>query len=376
MKALEEHVLFEPSEGLVDSPFLMPRPYSNSRVDKAGEFITMRVPWPDNQDEWGPLIDDAFDVVWAWRDLHAYPLDQVSRTLERRTLSVDQSAIFAQRLKRLRSIDLKLRNEPAMHLTTMQDMAGCRAVVDTIQQAYAIKEKYESYSDRYPEKGPELIGKWTKDYISTPKMDGYRSIHLVLRYRTKKPSISHYNGLRVEVQIRSRLQHAWAMAVETASSVTNQALKSGRGEDRWKRFFKLMGCVIAMREECPLVPDVVEDPSVLRAEAAKLAAELKVIPLLEGMSHVLVNFSSSGADELYLMTLDSQERKVHYKGYKQEDFNTARKDYAQEELSHRRNDDVHVVLVAVKSINELREAYPSYFLDSTKFITLVREIFQ
>jgi ppGpp synthetase/RelA/SpoT-type nucleotidyltranferase len=123
----------------------------------------------------------------------------------------------------------------------MQDIAGCRAVVRTIGQAYRLKQKYENYANARPDAGPELVQKWTKDYIKQPKPDGYRSIHLVLKYRSSRPDLKDFNGLRIELQIRSQLQHAWAMAVETASAITNQALKSGKGEEEWKQFFKLTG---------------------------------------------------------------------------------------------------------------------------------------
>ena len=91
--------------------------------------------------------------------------------------------------------------------------------------------------------------------ISNPKADGYRSFHLVSKYRSNLPDKQVYDGLRIEIQIRSQLQHAWATAVETISTFTDQALKSGLGDDRWKRFFALMGSLMALREGCPIVPN-------------------------------------------------------------------------------------------------------------------------
>jgi putative GTP pyrophosphokinase len=355
----------------------MPRPHSNSRVDRAGNMLAVRdiSLWPEDRSTWNEAIDTEYEILDAWRAIHALPLHAVSRQLAIRTQGLDKSAIFSQRLKRYPAIRQKLQGAPNMQLTTMQDIAGCRAVVGTIEQAYALKRKYEEYALKRPASGHELIDKWTKDYILKPKEDGYRSIHLVLRFRTQVPKHSHCNGLRVEVQIRSRSQHAWATAVETASAVTNQALKSGEGEEAWKRFFKLMGDFIAMREECPLLTTTFENEAILRREAAELAIKLRVIPLLEGMRHVIEHFQSTGDDDYYLLVLDSQRRSIRYEGYKESDFPKAKEAYSREERAVKDNSDVQVVLVRVASIEELREAYPSYFLDSTNFVTHVKQIF-
>ena len=46
----------------------------------------------------------------------------------------------------------------------------------------------------------KLVGK--KDYITFPKKDGYRSLHLVYEFKSDKGK-KDYNGLKAEVQIRS-----------------------------------------------------------------------------------------------------------------------------------------------------------------------------
>ena len=48
-------------------------------------------------------------------------------------------------------------------------------------------------------------------------------------------------GLRIEIQIRSRLQHAWATAVETVDAFSGTSLKTtgGSGSEKtdWGRFY-------------------------------------------------------------------------------------------------------------------------------------------
>jgi ppGpp synthetase/RelA/SpoT-type nucleotidyltranferase len=325
-----------------------------------------------NTEQWLKEFDEAFDIVSEWRNIHGVPLRIVSKILEQRALSIDESAINAQRLKRYRSIRAKLIRSPVNNLTTMQDIAGCRAVLSDVDRAYQLKDVYESRSSRGIA-APDLVDRWTRDYIENPKPDGYRSIHLVLKFQTSNARISHCNGLRVEVQIRSQMQHAWAMAVETASAVTNQALKSGIGEADWKRFFWLVGDIIASTEGGPLICGI--EMGALRVEAAHLARTLKVIPLLENMQHVFESFSSfeGGKADMYLLELDSQKREITYEGFSRDAFANAAEAYSKRERETKDNEDLHVVLVSVASLNELKRAYPSYFLDSSGFITVMRQ---
>jgi hypothetical protein len=69
-------------------------------------------------------------------------------------------------------------------------------------------------------------------------------------------------------QIRSRLQHSWATAVETAQLFTGQALKSKikRANEDWLRFSALTSSAFALKEECPKVPDTPDDKDEIAGE--------------------------------------------------------------------------------------------------------------
>lgn len=54
------------------------------------------------------------------------------------------------------------------------------------------------------------------DYIKSPKEDGYRSLHLVFACNNGAGGIARFN---LELQLRTRLQHDWSTALETAGSV-------------------------------------------------------------------------------------------------------------------------------------------------------------
>ncbi len=108
----------------------------------------------------------------------------------------------------------------------MQDIGGCRAILPTVQDVYELVKIYKDFHYKSPEDRSHWDGDDTSDYIERPKPDGYRSVHLVFRFKSDSAKRKVYNNQRIEIQIRSKLQHLWATAVETAQVFTGQALKS------------------------------------------------------------------------------------------------------------------------------------------------------
>ena len=123
-----------------------------------------------------------------------------------------------------------------MKLSKMQDIGGCRAVMASVEHVRQLVRKYERSKHNH---------RFLKafDYISYPKESGYRSYHLVYQYQSYRSP--EWNGLRIEVQLRTRLQHAWATAVEAVGTFTQQGLKASLGDPDWWRFFALMGTAIS-----------------------------------------------------------------------------------------------------------------------------------
>jgi ppGpp synthetase/RelA/SpoT-type nucleotidyltranferase len=135
-------------------------------------------------DEGGNLSmhhDHMLDVINNWRSSHSFPLQGLKMTLLRRARTIDERAIVAQRLKRLSSIDAKLRQHSDwMKLTQMQDIGGSRAIVENMARLNSLIKSYEDAIAKNPKR--HFLHK-KNDYISGPKDDGYRSYHLVFRYR-------------------------------------------------------------------------------------------------------------------------------------------------------------------------------------------------
>jgi hypothetical protein len=209
------------------------REHGKGEIDRAGQLL---VPWWEDPNVPGsPEVSAAYGVVQNWRTSHALPLNVFQAALRKRAAKVDSGVIVAQRLKRFISVMNKLVREPRMKLSQMQDLGGCRAILSSVKE---VERLYEIY------KGSEtLFGSSTQpkcyDYIRHPKPDGYRGIHIVGRYTAHIDSREPWNGHRIEIQARSRLQHAFATAVETVTTFTREPLKFGAGPVPWRRFFSL-----------------------------------------------------------------------------------------------------------------------------------------
>lgn len=341
--------------------------YDRPRVNKAGDALL-------NNGLSDEEKNDALIVVNNWRSAHGYPLQCIKMTLKGRAKKIDRSAIIAQRLKRLPSMQAKLRREPKMRLSQMQDIGGCRAVLSTIGAVDRLVKTYQDAILKNPSGRHEQAN--VKDYISHPKPDGYRSIHLIYKYRSGSQKHKIYNEQKIELQIRTRLQHAWATAVEIVDAFTGQALKSGLkmnlGDPKWRRFFVLMSSAIALRERRAVVADSPTSKEDLKNELKGLSEELHVVDLLSSLSTGLNLGQELGQKHpdttAYLLTLNLKEQRVTVTAYNKERLPEANEEYLRIEKENQDNPVVLVVLVAVESMKALRTAYPNYYLDSGEFI--------
>jgi hypothetical protein len=337
---------------------------SKKRINAAGEVLI-------TTEHSSPLRPEALNIINNWRSAHSYPLNSIKLTLRNRATGLDLEAIIAQRLKRLSSINTKLRRFPNMKLSSMQDIGGCRAIMHSVEGVKALVALYDEADAKNPNRGAERIEKY--DYIETPKRDGYRGVHLVYRYRSTSGQTSVWNGLKVEIQLRSAYQHAWATAVETVSTFTDQQLKVGSGSDDWKRFFALMGSAVARAEKCPLVPETPETILPLVQEIRDLNDALKVDVVLEGwqvaISELEHRFSArrGTGPQYFLLVLDVAERTVEVFTYSEREQALASDEYLRYEQGGEENPNLNVVLASAESIAALRAAFPNYYLNTAQF---------
>lgn len=344
-------------------PFAQPH-FDNPTVDKAGDALLSGVAEGTLLGGIEGELASGLEVIGNWRAAHAYPLNTFQMTLRIRTKQVDPQGIVAQRIKRLSSIEDKLGRYSWLKLSEMQDIAGCRVIVSSVQQVY---ELVEGYKRKYA--AHRLDDQ--DDYISNPKSDGYRGYHLIYRYNDAEHSAS--NGLKVEMQFRSALQHCWATAVETVDIFLREGLKAHRGSVEWRRFFALMGSAIALRENCRPVPKTPRDEKELVAELRRYTGQLGVMARLKAFGDTLrvIGEANIRGIKYVILVLDPTAGTTQLYGYRASASEEASEAYTQ--LERYKTAGTDAVLVSVSDAANLRRAYPNYFLDTTVFLDAVRQ---
>lgn len=333
--------------------------FQSDEINKAGRVLAStdyQAGEPD--DEWV----EAAHLVDAWRASHSRPLNTFQVNLRRK---VGQRGFVVRRLKRLPSIVGKLTRLPWLQLSKMQDIGGCRAVVRNSDGAFNPATDLVDSRIRH-----ELIR--YSDYITRPRPTGYRSIHLVYAYFSDRTA--DWQGVNVEIQIRSRLQHQWATAVETVGTFIGDDLKSNEGDPTWLRFFALMSTVIALGESTPPVPGT---PTGLR----QLVEEIKDCDEMLGVSDRLIAFQQITRqlqpqlrirDHWVVLELNLGTSSATGYAFGANELTDATSFYLDKELENRANSQVDVVMVSASSMSALRRAYPNYFADLSDFRELFR----
>lgn len=313
-------------------------------------------------------LNAALDVIDNWRSAHSYPLNSFTMTLKNRAKKISSKALLAQRIKRLPSIALKLADRGNMKLTQMQDIGGCRATMPTLKDVYELRDLYMNGALIHPR-----VGNGEKDYIVEPKGSGYRGIHLKYRFCGRAATLP-YNNLKIEIQLRTLLQHKWATAVEAAGTFTAAALKSNRGSPEWLRFFALMGSVFAIREGCPIVPDTPTDMASIRDEIRALNESHHIASAFATYRAILPRLDNTNGAQYFLVILDPVQSIVDVIGFRRDESQAANRAYTEWEKRFPPGSPNQVVLVSVSSAASLKRAYPNYFLDTEDFLREVREI--
>lgn len=330
--------------------------YSKSQINKAGKIIADSTSSPEDRDA-------ALTILNNWRSSHAYPLQVMASNLRLR----NPDAIVVQRLKRLESITGKLERFPDMSLYRMQDLGGCRVIVEGINDVYEALNKYKNSRIRH-------ILKREYDYIQNPKPSGYRSYHMVYQFQSDKKETYNKNML-IEIQFRTKLQHVWATAVEMMGIYTKSNLKSSQGDEDILRFFALVSSLFAIKEKTPVCPETSDWGDELAKEISDINNKHNILSKLTSLNmmtkamednFVRVNYKNG----YYLLILDIQNHQLSIHPFKPSESELATKEYNEvEKISDPTKD---ICLVSAKSFDILQAAYPNYFTDVRKFIGQVQ----
>jgi len=220
---------------------------TKSQINRAGKVLRTYILSPDDSE----IGDDemaALDVLHQFRAEHAKPLVKANNGLRSMVKSEGYDADVSQRLKRFSTILSKIRREPTMALSRMQDIGGCRAILPSIP---AIRQVERRITRTRP-----VVG--YSDYISTPRASGYRGVHLVVSYDDRS----------IEIQLRTPVMHEWAVMVERLGGRLDEDLKSGYGPGEVLAWLEMISQALAIEEAGNIVDsEMVDRITALRGEA-------------------------------------------------------------------------------------------------------------
>jgi len=350
--------------------------FSGNQVTRAGEVLLeddVAIKRPTD-------FDRAMDALSYWRSCHEAPLERAHDLLKEAISKIDKRAVSARRLKRMQSIIRKLKRFKGMKLRSMQDIGGCRAILKN--------QKAVTKTVRELKKQKTLR---VKDYIKTPKEDGYRGVHLIGNFAAKNEE-----KRAIEIQLRTKMQHSWATAVEIIDLFTGQAIKSSVGDANWKRFFYLISGVFAQLENIPNFDNMsiadcfsayVSKLNALSSDSAynNIIKNLEEVYLLTNKLTVKEKFKAFAAslkitddhcekvalDGYVILEIDIARENLQIITFSQSAFNDAAAYYLDAEKKQALHTEKVVVLVSTDAVGDLKAAYPNYFADSARFLKLL-----
>ncbi len=320
---------------------------SKTRVNLAGDNIRA-----------GTFDLNDYIVIDEWRAAHRAVLNTFQAILRTRTKG--RGVFVAQRHKRKSTIFNKLDRFPEMQLARMDDVAGCRLIFSNIKDLYAFRGLF--HKARFNHKRRNEIDKY--DYIKKPKTTGYRGIHDVYVYDVNSDTGRHLKGLMVEIQYRTKIQHAWATAVEVIGFITESQPKFQEGDTRYQQAMAFASEILARTFEGSNGPFPNKDKIELVRDFLKLDKELKLLKTLRGLNSADAIVGTNRNSILIF----SPSGELDIKTYR--DAPEALRALFQLEKELPGKD---IVLVRADSSEEVRFAFKNYFSDAQDFVRLVEE---
>lgn len=341
-------------------------PVSKSDIRRAGRRIST-----------GNATDDDFRVVDQWRSAHGYVINTFQAWLKGHINKQDFRIEFAQRLKRRNTVVDKLfrtnaNGEPLISdVVSMHDFAGCRMIFDNLDDL----NKFRSYihsSQTMRNVDHQLRHDADKyDYIKLPKFTGYRGIHDVYRHfprgSVRRQQRKPWDGLLVELQYRTRAQHAWATAVEISDLLDGERTKFDLDVTERGRFFAIASEIIARKQEGIRNAFTEQSTEELQLELRFLENRLGILRRLE----LLKQFE------------DEEKLQKHnvLNIYRDSDGNPALEVIAFKSASpaiqkaselEASPDSLNAVYVRSDNPKTLRSAYRNYFYDPIDFVKIIQ----
>lgn len=328
---------------------------TNRRLAEMGDFVREH----DIKYENGILINqDAYEEIRedldAWRYRHIRPMDDIFDAINQlKEKHPEFDYDVAERLKRLPSILGKLHRFPTMKLNQIQDIGGVRIICSDIDQLMALLPYLDEILPEYRE----------KNRLENPAPSGYRGIHRIYKK----------DGVCVELQIRTMLEHVWATSVESIDVLRGTAMKNGEDGAAWTDFFQLLSSFFAMSEQLPTLEkhdgltglelvDRLKQLEKTDGVISKIRGYAKTNNVINGLKHY--------PDSYYaLIRRRGKITEVAY--YPETQTERAFTEYEQDE---RGNDDTDKVLVSISNVEKISAIYPNYFVQLDKIARVLERL--
>lgn len=344
-----------------------PPPESKAAVRRAGRAISDGIATPSD-----------FDTVDRWRSSHGYVINTFQIWLKRKIAQKPYEVEFAQRLKRRNTVIDKLQRkdsagEPLIaDVSSMHDFAGCRMIFASIEDLRDFRDFVHSASVMKNVKHELRYTKEKYDYIETPKFTGYRGIHDVYRHlprgtdrvETKKP----WDGLLVEIQYRTRAQHAWATAVEISDLIDGERTKFEMDQSERGRFFSIASEIIARKQESMERAFLGVSTGDLQKELQRLEDDLGILQRLS----VLKQFEDEEKLQQHTV-LNVFKNADGSAGLEVIPFRNPTEAIQKATELESSGDSMNAVYVRADNPKQLRSAYRNYFNDPIDFVKIIQE---
>ena len=171
----------------------MEKPLSNGEIRRLGKAMKL-----------GPLVNSEQEALGELARFWNYQRTEIELSIKSHLSEIEHE--FSYRVKNLNTI-LQKMNRTTINLDDMRDVVGIRLVIDgDLNFQELIVNLLESH---LAGNKPRRINRLRKP------MFGYRAIHLEVQFQ----------GGPVEIQIRTSLQHQWAMLSERAVGILGPQIK-------------------------------------------------------------------------------------------------------------------------------------------------------
>lgn len=304
-------------------------------------------------------------------------------TIELKKVNFSKQHLTASRNKRIETIISKLCRPEKPKLDRIHDIAGTRIIFENIKsledyidilensELVNFKEKINEDKNRY-------------NYIKNPKSDGYRSIHKVFYYSSNIPYSTlnekrfNLENKKIELQLRTRLQHIWATTVEIYDIINKSNIKTGthnKLETKEGLFFK----------KCSLVFEGIESNDVekIKININEIFRDKDLVEIynrLKGIKNIknIQLPKTLGSDEVFILITDLNKGKTTFfttdpieKNDKQDTF-LINASYRRLEEKNTKGEYI-LLLLTLGDIKKLKNVYPNYFLNTNKFISILKK---